>query len=165
VEWFSLVRLSARGWLRFLFPCRSWFGFYISRLCIVTAHQAIMGVGRFGTPGFALVQQEWDQLALQAHDLIICNTLLAGPMWRKEIRGYYFPSPCLISYSTPTDFINVCFLWPSARSGFVSVLTFSTSLTRIPCSIYKLVLSACSFFLAFVLAFISVFSLLVIFLY
>ncbi|KAK0645961.1 hypothetical protein B0T16DRAFT_150356 [Cercophora newfieldiana] len=68
------------------------------------------------------------------------------PMWRKEIRGCYFPSPCLISYSTPTDFINGLLslsvkspwdgdFFPLHRpSQFINFLDFS----RIPCSIYNL---------------------------
>ena len=32
--------------------------------------------GRFWYTRFRMVQQEWDQVALQAHELIICYTLV-----------------------------------------------------------------------------------------
>jgi len=114
------------------------FGCYLFTFHVFASsrHQAIMG-GRFWDNQVShWSSRNWDQLALQAHNLIICNTLLAGPMWRKEIRGSSSPSLCLISYSTPTDFINGLFslsvkaLWDgniSSTTLSVSLLTFSTS--------------------------------------
>lgn len=114
------------------------FGCYLFtfRVFASSRHQAIMG-GRFWDNQVShWSSRNWDQLALQAHNLIICNTLLAGPMWRKEIRGSSSPSLCLISYSAPTDFINGLFslsvkaLWDGnifSTSLSVSLLTFSTS--------------------------------------
>jgi hypothetical protein len=112
---------------------------YISRLCIVTASGNNGGRCWDRHPGFALVQQVSGPTrapGAQPNNLQHCWLVPCGG---RNTRAS-FPSPCLISYSTPTDFINVLvsLFGESFWEGGVSRLTFLNFVSRIPCSIYNL---------------------------